>query len=549
MTRGCRIRWRPIPADADRLPGHAARERPERPALLFKGATLTWRGLARQSDACARRSDGARNSARRPDRATAAQLSAVRHRPVRRMEDRRDRRSAQPDLHGPGNRRPAPRHGIETIVTLTRYYARVKPLQGRTPLRHIIARTSRIISRRCCDGSSPWLASGATAIASTVGAGDHDFLRLLRAHRRRHPGPSRLSRRRSGRAAHERRDDRHAEGRARHARRVRDDGLQEKAWIGSVFSGDRDVILVPLPLFHVYANVGIQGLALINGSPLALVPNPRDLGDLLATIRRVKPAFFNGVPTLYIALLNHPDVQKGKVDFKSIKICFSGIVAAARGHETAVRIADRGPHRRGLFADGSDDGAVREPGERSEQAGIGRHAAAGRARADLRRRAKTVRRPGRVGEIAFCAPQLMVGFWNRPDETAGGASRARRERRRPALVAHRRSRLSGRGRIPLHRRSAEGSDQDERLPGLAARNRGSGRVTSRQSPRSASPAWRTRSRAKRWRVDCLAGRPASDEGIAGFLPPAPRAVQGPVTRRVSHRVCPRQWSAKCCDAR
>jgi long-chain acyl-CoA synthetase len=54
------------------------------------------------------------------------------------------------------------------------------------------------------------------------------------------------------------------------------------------------------------------------------VPNPRDLPDLLATIRRVKPTFFNGVPTLYIALLNHPDVRSGKVDFKSIRLCFSG---------------------------------------------------------------------------------------------------------------------------------------------------------------------------------------------------------------------------------
>src|SRR5205814_4286117 len=53
----------------------------------------------------------------------------------------------------------------------------------------------------------------------------------------------------------------------------------------------------------------------------------RDLADLVATIKRVKPTFFNGVPTLYIALLNHPDVQRGKVDFKSIRICFSGASA------------------------------------------------------------------------------------------------------------------------------------------------------------------------------------------------------------------------------
>ena len=77
-----------------------------------------------------------------------------------------------------------------------------------------------------------------------------------------------------------------------------------------------DVYLVPLPLFHVYANVGVQALAFVNGGTLALVPNPRDLTDLLATIRRVKPAFFCGVPTLYIALLNHPDVQRRQDRFQ-----------------------------------------------------------------------------------------------------------------------------------------------------------------------------------------------------------------------------------------
>ena len=104
-------------------------------------------------------------------------------------------------------------------------------------------------------------------------------------------------------------------------------GLQMQAWTRSVLGQGDSVILLPLPLFHVYANVGVQALALVTGNPIALVPNPRDLPDLLATIRRVKPAFFNGVPTLYVALLNHPDVQRGKVDFKSIKICFSGAAA------------------------------------------------------------------------------------------------------------------------------------------------------------------------------------------------------------------------------
>ena len=196
-------------------------------------------------------------------------------------------------------------------------------------------------------------------------------------------------------------------------------GIQVKAWTGSVLGGDRDVILAPLPLFHVYANVGIQGLALVNGSSLALVPNPRDLPDLVSTIRRVKPAFFNGVPTLYIALLNHPDVQRGKVDFRSIRICFSGAAALLADTKqrfeslTGGRLVEgyslteammalcvnpvKGPNKTGSVGMPLPDVHVcifdADEGTRV----LGAHD---------------------VGEIAFCAPQLMVGFWNQPGETA-----------------------------------------------------------------------------------------------------------------------------------
>src|SRR5207249_1478025 len=90
--------------------------------------------------------------------------------------------------------------------------------------------------------------------------------------------------------------------------------LQIQAWMAPALRGDA-VSLLPLPLFHVYANVGVQSFSFVTGGAMALVPNPRDLSDLLATVRRVKPTFFNGVPTLYIALLNHPDVRGGKADF------------------------------------------------------------------------------------------------------------------------------------------------------------------------------------------------------------------------------------------
>ena len=83
-------------------------------------------------------------------------------------------------------------------------------------------------------------------------------------------------------------------------------GLQLYEWTKSAKKPWVDVIMLPLPLFHVYANVGVQPLAFVGPNPLSLVPNPRDIDDLLKTIKQVKPAFFNGVPTLYTAILNHP---------------------------------------------------------------------------------------------------------------------------------------------------------------------------------------------------------------------------------------------------
>ncbi len=103
-------------------------------------------------------------------------------------------------------------------------------------------------------------------------------------------------------------------------------GLQLKTWLqppGSD-SQSRDITVVALPLFHVYANVGIQSHAITGRIPMALVPNPRDIDDLLKCFATVRPTLFSAVPALFIALLNHPKVKARAVDFSSIKTCFSG---------------------------------------------------------------------------------------------------------------------------------------------------------------------------------------------------------------------------------
>jgi long-chain acyl-CoA synthetase len=82
-------------------------------------------------------------------------------------------------------------------------------------------------------------------------------------------------------------------------------GLQLQAWLRSILEEWNDTIMLPLPLFHVYGNTGVQTLALINHNPIALIPNPRELRDVLHEINEVKPAFICAVPTLLIGLMSH----------------------------------------------------------------------------------------------------------------------------------------------------------------------------------------------------------------------------------------------------
>ena len=141
-------------------------------------------------------------------------------------------------------------------------------------------------------------------------------------------------------------------------------GLQLSTWLHPPKGAPQDIALVPLPLFHVYACVGVQSHSIISRTPMALVPNPRDIDDLLKTIKTVRPTLFSAVPALFIALLNHPKVKRqvGRLQLDSRLLLRRG--AADGRDEDAVRGAHGRPNRRRLLADRSDDGVHRQSAER-----------------------------------------------------------------------------------------------------------------------------------------------------------------------------------------
>jgi long-chain acyl-CoA synthetase len=195
-------------------------------------------------------------------------------------------------------------------------------------------------------------------------------------------------------------------------------GLQLYEWTKSAKQPWVDNIMLPLPLFHVYANLGVQPMAFVGPNPVSLIPNPRDINDLLATIKRVKPAFFNGVPTLYTAILNHPDVRAGKVDLSSIKLCFSGASAlmaeTKRQFEaaTGARLIEGYSLTEGMMA------CCVNPVKGTNKIGsIGVPISDVHVRIVDADDGKTAMPAGEVGEMILRAPQFMSEYWNNPLET------------------------------------------------------------------------------------------------------------------------------------
>lgn len=194
---------------------------------------------------------------------------------------------------------------------------------------------------------------------------------------------------------------------------------QFRVWTKDHLTEDAARVMLPLPLFHSYGACFVQAGYLIGRHPLALVPNPRDLDDLVKSIHRFKPELFAGVPTLYNALLNHRDVKSGKADFSSLKICVSGsaplMAETKRRFEevTGAAITEGYALTESLIAGIANPiGGTRKVGS----VGIPLPDVFVRI-ADVEHE-KTELPTGEVGEILISGLQVMRGYFDNPAETA-----------------------------------------------------------------------------------------------------------------------------------
>lgn len=177
----------------------------------------------------------------------------------------------------------------------------------------------------------------------------------------------------------------------------------------------KEKILGVLPLFHVYGMTTVMNKGISIAAEILLVPK-FDVKQILELIDKMKPTLFPGAPTMYIGLINHPDLQK--YDLSSIEACVSG--SAPLPVEVQNRFEEL---TGGRLVEGY---GLTEASPVTHSNPIwGRRVAGsiGLPWPDTDCRivdsATGEELPaGEIGELAVKGPQVMVGYWNRPEETA-----------------------------------------------------------------------------------------------------------------------------------
>ncbi|ANU23637.1 AMP-binding protein [Planococcus donghaensis] len=186
------------------------------------------------------------------------------------------------------------------------------------------------------------------------------------------------------------------------------------SWLYKCKKGEETIMGI-IPLFHVYGLTTVLILSVMLGNKMVLLPK-FDPETALKTINKQKPTLFPGAPTLYIGLMNHPDIAK--YDLSSIEACLSGSAPLPAEVQEKFEALTGGKlvEGYGLTETSPVSHSNLVWGERTK-------GSVGLPYPDtdskIFQTGTTTPVPnGEIGEIAIKGPQVMKGYWNKPEETA-----------------------------------------------------------------------------------------------------------------------------------
>ncbi|MBI3145536.1 MAG: long-chain-fatty-acid--CoA ligase [Pseudogulbenkiania sp.] len=191
--------------------------------------------------------------------------------------------------------------------------------------------------------------------------------------------------------------------------------LQAGAWIKPVIHEGQEVIVTALPLYHIFSLTANLMTFTEVGALNVLITNPRDIAGFIKEMKNYKVTAITGVNTLFNALLNHPDFKT--IDFSSWRLTLGGGMAVQKA------VADKWKEVTGVtlveaygLTETSPAACINPLNLKEYNGTIGLPVPSTEI---LIRDAEGRELPvGEAGELFIRGPQVMKGYWNRPDETA-----------------------------------------------------------------------------------------------------------------------------------
>jgi long-chain acyl-CoA synthetase len=191
--------------------------------------------------------------------------------------------------------------------------------------------------------------------------------------------------------------------------------LQAGAWLGTASQIGRDTIITPLPLYHIFALTGNLMVFIKFGAHNVLIANARDFPAFVNELRSWRFSFISGVNTLFNALLHTPGFAE--LDFSQLRITLGGGMAVQRSvAEHWQRVTGNVLTQAWGLTETSPAACVNPFGQNEFNGSIGLPISS--TEITIRNDEGRELAIGEVGEICVRGPQVMLGYWKRPDETA-----------------------------------------------------------------------------------------------------------------------------------
>jgi long-chain acyl-CoA synthetase len=191
---------------------------------------------------------------------------------------------------------------------------------------------------------------------------------------------------------------------------------QVSAWFSPTRKEDDPLVMVaPLPLYHIYALTCNCMFMLRDGGCCLLIPNPRDIPGFIKELKNNRFTAISGLNTLYNALLNHPDFAG--IDFSKLRLASAGGMAMQQAVADRWQKATKVAILEGYGLTETSPVATTNPVDQTEFSGtIGLPIPS--TIITIRDDDEKILPVGQVGEICIAGPQVMKGYWQRPEETA-----------------------------------------------------------------------------------------------------------------------------------